>query len=122
MLSHPFGFALEHLHLNDVCEVPYNAPLYKFFDKALEGTGYGYEPHEAITDDGYILTLVRLIKKDEDDKARSRRPPVLFQHGFSACSEGWLRVTDPNAKPTVLQAMDAGFDVWLANSRGTRYS
>ena len=78
MLSHPFGFALEHLHLNDVCEVPYNAPLYKFFDKALEGTGYGYEPHEAITDDGYILTLVRLIKSDEDDKARIQRPPVLF--------------------------------------------
>ena len=45
----------------------------------------------------------------------------MFQHGFGMTAENWLTV-DPGATPVVLQAMDAGYDVWLANSRGTRYS
>ena len=80
----------------------YNAPLYGVYKEKLAGTGYSYESHEATTEDGYILTLVRLIKTDEDKETRSKRAPILFQHGFTACSESWFLTKHPKAQPIVL--------------------
>jgi len=45
---------------------------------------------------------------------------VLFQHGLSMTAENWF--TSESGKPVVMQALDDGWDVWLGNNRGTRYS
>ena len=52
-----------------VCPIPYDTPLWTVFDEVLEGTGVSYESHEVITEDGYILTMVRLVRSDQDSRA-----------------------------------------------------
>ena len=58
----------------------------------MKDTGYSYEKHEVVTEDKYILTLVRLVNKSETKEQKEKRTPVLFQHGFTMTSENWLTV------------------------------
>lgn len=60
------------------CNIAHNAPLWIAFDETLKDTSYTYESYETTTEDNYILTLVRLINKDEDATVRAKRTPVLF--------------------------------------------
>lgn len=46
----------------------------------VEENGFGFEEHHVITDDGYNLTLHRILPLVEGAK------PVLLQHGIEDCS------------------------------------
>ena len=107
---------------------------------------YMLEEHAVFTPDGYILILHRLVLKknkhhsnDESDtfgnglfKKRSsdgKTPPVLLNHGSMMTSEIWLTAPSrsipgsekiPMTLPHTL--LHAGYDVWLANRRGNKYS
>jgi len=109
--------------VGEVCDIAFDAPLWEIFDEKLKDTGYTYENYEVTSEDGYILSLVRLVQDGESDEDRAVRPPVLFQHGIAMTAENWLTITeDTSQTATVLQALERGYDVWLSNSRGTRYS
>nr|AIN34700.1 fatty alcohol acetyltransferase [Agrotis segetum] len=82
---------------------------------------YGYisEEHHVITDDGYILTMFRIVKATNCHKQK-RSPPVLLMHGLLQSSDSWID-SGPNAGLAYLIS-DACYDLWLGNVRGNYYS
>lgn len=74
---------------------------------------YGSVPqrHTVVTEDGYLVNVVRIPNKG---------PAVLFVHGIGDSSDSWL-VTGPTSS-LAYKLFSLGFDVWLYNSRGNKYS
>nr|XP_010926726.1 triacylglycerol lipase 2 [Elaeis guineensis] len=81
--------------------------------------GYKCEEHEVTTEDGYILSMQR-IPVGRIGGGEGRRKPVLLQHGVLMDGATWI--LNPPEESLAYILADNGFDVWIANTRGTKWS
>ncbi|KAG5674586.1 hypothetical protein PVAND_004540 [Polypedilum vanderplanki] len=81
----------------------------------ISSAGFQGEAHYTETDDGYELKIHRIVPK-----IHNGREPVILMHGLLATAADFL-ITGPDIAIAYLLSNN-GYDVYLGNSRGNKYS
>ena len=79
--------------------------------------GLECEEHYVVTSDGHILALHHCYLPPSPESPRG--PPVLLMHGLMQDAESFLC---GGSQSIVHALVHGGYDVWLGNNRGSKYS
>ena len=87
-----------------------------YFQEVLP-QGFALQTHTVTTQDGYILSLYRIQK---GPTFQTGLPVVFLQHGINDSGQCWFENSESLALGSML--VNAGFDVFVGNSRGSKFS
>ncbi|KAL5080616.1 hypothetical protein RYX36_009037 [Vicia faba] len=82
--------------------------------------GYKCQELEVTTNDGYILSIQRILEGRVKVEGNVTKEPVIVQHGVMVDGATWFMNSPEQNLPMILA--DNNFDVWVVNTRGTKYS
>lgn len=81
----------------------------------VRNEGYYSEAYDVVTSDGYILRIHRIPKKND----KGPKKPVFLMHSAFSNSLYWLNTANISLG---FYFADEGYDVYLGNVRGSKYS
>ncbi|CAL8131351.1 unnamed protein product [Orchesella dallaii] len=82
----------------------------------IEMRGYNVSTHTILSKDGYYSTMYRIAGGVRSPPRHGKRSILVF-HGYSAAAKYWI--IQPGNRNLAFTLADAGYEVWLANGRGT---